>query len=199
MLIVVYFVVQILITISLELFDRIYNIYQPTTVSKSTRFQGSAEERCERVLKQRSVRVQNKTGAPHLHRTRGALHILSKVLQHSFIIILVLKRYKILVETKKRNHAWKVTSQVLTHPSAPPEATVFSPTHDTLDTPPGFAPLIAIFLLGLSMLQIYTFVSRDPEAQCLPSLVHARELILAEWNVQRSRSLAFWRESAPTL
>ena len=42
-----------------------------------------------------------------------------------------------------------------------------------------------MFFIGFETLQTYTFVSSDPEAQCLESAVQESELILAEWKAHR--------------
>lgn len=79
-----------------------------------------------------------------------------------------------------------VTSQVLTQPSAPADATVFAPNHATTLTPPGPASLIATRFAGAVMSQTYTLVSREPDTQCFESPCHAIEVIRAVWAPQRS-------------
>ena len=81
-----------------------------------------------------------------------------------------------------------MTSHILAHASAPaltnfPDLPPSS--HSTAFTPPGPASLIAMFFIGFATLQTYTFVSSDPEAQCLESAVQESELILAEWKAHR--------------
>lgn len=70
---------------------------------------------------------------------------------------------------------------VLTQPSTPAAATFESPNQKTELTPPAAAFLMATLRNGFSTLQTYTCVSRDPEAQYLPSDVHARESTRPLW------------------
>ena len=91
-----------------------------------------------------------------------------------------------------------MTSQTLTQASAP-ALTNFpsSPpsNHKTAFTPPGPAFLTAVLLVGFATLQMYTCVSREPDAQYWESAVQERELILALWLIQRDVRIFFLKWS----
>ena len=86
------------------------------------------------------------------------------------------------------NHPGNLTSQTLTQASAPVLTSLPSlppSNHRTALTPPGPAFLTAVLFVGFATLQMYTCVSKEPEAQYCESDVQESELILALWLIQR--------------
>lgn len=94
-----------------------------------------------------------------------------------------------------------MTFHTRAQPSAPALASCTSFSQNTACTPPGPAFLIAIFLIGFATLHTYTCVSSEPDAQCCPSAVQAREWMRPLWNDQRVvtvlRSATLYRTILP--